>query len=105
MPPLPDDLVIHRVGGGSVENLRPSPPELLLSPVGISLLSGGRPVDAMTAMRSQFPRSKKWQAATAVGSTTVGAIRSAGFDVMEDATSRFPNHARLIHSSGVTGFS
>jgi hypothetical protein len=104
MFPLPDGLVVHRVGGGGVGILRPSPPELHLSPVGISVLTGGTPAEAMTAMRDQFPRSKKWRAATAVGSATVGAVRAAGFDVIADPTDRFPQHARLIHPAGAAGF-
>ena len=32
-------------------------------------------------------------------------VRGANFEVVPDPTSRFPNHARLIHSSGVVGFS
>jgi hypothetical protein len=76
-----------------------------LNPVGISLLIGGSSAEAMVSMRSQFPRSKKWQTATLVGSATVGAVRSAGFDVIDDATVRFPNHARLIHPAGLAGFS
>ena len=41
---------------------------------------------------------------TVVGSSIVGQIRSAGFDVIMDATKRFPQHARLIHPHGVAGF-
>jgi hypothetical protein len=36
--------------------------------------------------------------------TTAAAIRQAGFELIPDPTARFPNHARLIHPSGVAGF-
>jgi hypothetical protein len=56
-------------------------------------------------MRRAFPKSRKWQAgAQIVGSTTAAAVRQAGFDIVPDPTSRFANHARLIHSNGVAGF-
>lgn len=57
-------------------------------------------------MREAFPRSKKWkQAAGIVGTTTVASVRRAGFEVVPDPTSRFPNHARLTHPDGIAGFS
>jgi hypothetical protein len=56
-------------------------------------------------MRQAFPKSRKWQAAAqTVGSTTAAAVRQAGFDIVPDPTSRFANHARLIHPNGFTGF-
>jgi hypothetical protein len=56
-------------------------------------------------MRQAFPNSRKWrESAHTVGTTTVSAIRQAGFDLVPDPTARFPNHARLIHPSGVAGF-
>lgn len=33
------------------------------------------------------------------------AIRGAGFDVIEDATNKFQNHARITHPGGADGFS
>jgi hypothetical protein len=41
---------------------------------------------------------------TVVGTTTAGRIREAGFDVIMDPTTRFPQHARLIHPDGEDGF-
>jgi hypothetical protein len=39
-----------------------------------------------------------------VGTTAASAVRQAGFEVAPDPTSRFANHARLIHPEGVAGF-
>lgn len=101
---VPDTLV-HRVGGGSVDNLRLSPLEEALTPPGISVLLGGTPQEAADQMRRAFPRSRKWQEASrSVGTATTGAVRQTGFDVVPDATARFANHARVIHPDGVDGF-
>jgi hypothetical protein len=100
---LPDEVVVHRIGGGAVANLTLTPAELALDPPGISVLWGGSPADAALAMRRQFPR-KAPSGRTVVGSTTVGRIRAAGFDVIMNATRRFPQHARLIHPQGAAGF-
>lgn len=100
---LPDDTLVHRVGGGSAGNLILKPQEATLNPPGISMLLCGTPREAAEAMRRQFPR-KAPRGSTIVGSTTVGQIRAAGFDVIIDATPRFPQHARLIHPQGVAGF-
>ena len=51
-----DDVPIHRIGGGSVENLSLKPAEEGLDPVGISTLRGGTPAEAAEAMRRRFPR-------------------------------------------------
>ena len=58
---IPADGVVHRVGGGAVDNLRLTPVERTLTPPGVSVLLGGTPQDAAAAMRRQFPRSKKWR--------------------------------------------
>ena len=56
-------------------------------------------------MRQAFPNSHKWrESAQTVGTTTAAAIHQAGFELVPDPTVRFPNHARLIHPSGVAGF-
>jgi len=56
-------------------------------------------------MLSAFPGSRKWrETAHTVGTTTVAAVREAGFEVVPDPTARFPHHARLIHASGIAGF-
>jgi hypothetical protein len=98
-----DDLAIHRVGGGSTNNLALKPAEAGLVPPGISMLSGGAAAEAAEAMRKRFPRMAP-RGKTVVGSTTAGAIREAGFDVIMNATPNFPQHARLIHPDGVAGF-
>jgi hypothetical protein len=99
------EIVVHRVGGGSIANLRLSLLEQKLTPPGISLLLGGTPQGAATQMRQAFPNSRKWRdSAQIVGTTTATAIRQTGFELVPDPTARFPNHARLIHPSGVAGF-
>lgn len=99
------EMVVHRVGGGSIANLRLSLLEQNLTPPGISLLLGGTPQGAATQMRQAFPNSRKWRdSAHTVGTTTAVAIRQAGFELVPNPTARFPNHARLIHLSGVAGF-
>jgi hypothetical protein len=99
------ETVVHRIGGGSVANLRLSPLDAQQTPPGISVLLGGTPQEAAAQLMQAFPRSRKWrQSAHTVGTTTAAAIREAGFDIVPDPTARFPNHARLIHPRGVVGF-
>lgn len=104
-PAIAADVVLHRVGGASVANLRLSPLDLLDAPPGISVLMGGAPQQAAAQMRQAFPASRKWrQTAGTVATANAGSVRQAGFDVIPDPTSRFPNHARLIHPAGAAGF-
>jgi len=99
------DTAVHRVGGGSVANLRLSLLDAQQTPPGISVLLHGTPQEAATQMRRAFPGSRKWrETAHTVGTTTAAAIREAGFDIVPDPTTRFPNHARLMHPQGVAGF-
>jgi hypothetical protein len=99
------ETAVHRVGGGSVENLRLSSIDMQQIPPGISVFIGGTPQEAAAQMRRVFPGSRKWrETARMVGTTTAAALRTAGFAVVPDPTTRFPNHARLIHASGVAGF-
>lgn len=101
---LAPELVVHRIGGGAIANLRLKEAERGLQPPGISLLLGGTPSEAVGQMRTAFPRSRKWMNAIDVGTATVDEIRTLGFDVIPDPTTNFANHARLIHAEGVTGF-
>ena len=56
-------------------------------------------------MCQAFPKSRKWlEKARLVGTAIVAAIRQVGFDVFPDPTSRFPNHARIIHPDSIDGF-
>jgi hypothetical protein len=97
--------VIHRVGGGNVANLRLSPLDVQQEPPGISALLHGTPQEAATQMRRAFPGSRKWrEAAHTVGTTIAATIWEVGFDVVPDPTTRFPNHARLIHPQSAAGF-
>jgi len=96
---------MHRIGGSSVENLRLKPREATLNPPGISLLHASSPWEVARQIRQAFPAADGLhEAAQIIGSTTVDKIRSAGFDVAPHPTKRLPNHYRLIHPDGVTGF-
>ncbi len=101
--------VVHRIGGGPIENLRLKPKEQSLIPPGISVFLGGTSQEAAAQMRRAFPDPRKYQRlhalAATVGSATVEAIRQAGFEVIPDPTTRFPNHARVVHRQGNAGFS
>ena len=103
---LAPNTAVHRIGGGEVGNLGLKPKERTLSPPGISILLNGTPESAAQQMRDAFPNATRLSAAAeTVGSTTIGAIQNAGFDVISAPTRHFPNHARLIHKDGVAGFS
>ncbi|HEX3314142.1 MAG TPA: hypothetical protein VHR72_04580 [Gemmataceae bacterium] len=100
---MDDEIAIHRISGGSAGNLALKPIESTLIPPGISVQQGVTAAESAEAMRRQFPRMAP-KGTTVVGSSTVGEIRKAGFDVIMDPTPRFPQHARLIHPDGVAGF-
>ena len=96
---------IHRIGGGSVENLRLKPREAHLNPPGISVLKASSPSDAGRQIRDAFPDAEGLhEAAKVVGSTTTERIRSVGFDLIPNPTRKLPNHHRIIHPDGVPGF-
>ena len=97
----------HRVGGGAPANLKLRPAKEKLNPPGISILIGGTPAQAASDMRRVFgPNSTLGKKASIVGTVEIAKIQDAGFDVIEDSSSHFPNHGRLIHSiEGVAGFS
>ncbi len=96
---------VHRIGGGTVENLRMKAAESTLDPPGISVLKATTAGEAAAQIRSAFPRAARLHAAArTVGSTSEAAIRSAGFEVMADPTRKLPNHHRLIHPKGAAGF-
>jgi hypothetical protein len=108
-PTLASTVVVHRIGGGVVDNLRLKPKEEMLTPPGISVLLGGSPAEAAEQMREAFPDPRKFarlheQSAT-VGSASVEAITAAGFVVVPDGSKKFPNHARITHPEGAGGFS
>jgi hypothetical protein len=65
----------------------------------------GTPQDAADQIRRTFPLAQQLhEAAKVVGSAPVEAIRQVGFDVAPVATRNLPNHGRLIHAAGVSGF-
>jgi len=102
---IASETVVHRIDGGNLENLRFSSLEGKLTPPGISVLLGGTPQEAAAQMRQAFPQSRKWsRTAHTIGTTTAAALRQAGFEIVPNPTTRFPNHARLIHPNGVAGF-
>ncbi len=97
--------VFHRIGGGSLNNLRLKSAETLLTPPGFSVLTGGTPQDAARQIRDAFPNAVKLhKTAETIGSATLEEIRAVGFDVISDPTKKFPNHARVIHPQGLVGF-
>jgi hypothetical protein len=97
---------IHRIGGGTVENLRLKPAEAALDLPGISVLKNPTPADAAAQMRATFPKATNLhEAAKTVGSTSEDLIRKAGFDIIPNRTKKLPNHYRIIHPDGVAGFS
>jgi len=99
------DEVAHRIGGGDASNLTLKPAEEKLDPPGISVLIGGTPEQAAADIRRVFgPRSALGKFACVVGNAEIQAIRAIGFDVIAAPTNNFPNHGRLIHSCGITGF-
>jgi hypothetical protein len=96
---------IHRIGGGSVENLRLRPQEATLNPPGISVLRAASPGEAAGQMRQAYPDAEGLhEAARLVGSTSVEKIRSAGFDVIPKRSKKLPGHHRIIHADGAAGF-
>jgi len=102
--PLADDVVVHRVGGAGVASLQPTAVDLAAVPPGLSVLLGGSPHVAADEVRRAFPNSRKWQRiAGTVASATAGALRAAGFDVIEAWTPNLPTHGRIIHPAGANG--
>jgi hypothetical protein len=96
---------LHRIGGGSIENLRLKPREMKLHPPGISVLKAPTACLAAMQMKEVFPQAKALhEQARLIGTTTVEKIRSAGFDVIAKPTRLLANHHRIIHPEGVIGF-
>jgi RHS repeat-associated protein len=105
-PPPVNSFYFQRIGGGGVPNLRLKSREAKLDPPGISLLLTQRPEQAAWQMRAVFgPGTRIFDATHVVGSISIEQIRLAGFDVMPNPTTFFPNHFRLIHPEGAAGFS
>jgi hypothetical protein len=97
---------IHRIGGGSAENLRLRPQEERLNPPGISVLKAPTPAEAAHQIRAAFPQATDLhEAAKVVGSTSTEKIKAVGFDILPNRTKKLPNHHRIIHPDGVAGFS
>ena len=95
---------IHRIGGGSVDNLHLKAAELWLVPAGFFVLQAESPY-AAEQMRRAFPAAAKLHVLTqVVGSTTAELIRAAGFDLHPDPTRKFPNHFRIVHARGAVCF-
>jgi pyridoxal/pyridoxine/pyridoxamine kinase len=58
----------------------------------------------MTSRSNTIPIASMSAPSQKAACFTIAAIREAGFDVVPDPTTRFPNHAHLIHPQGVAGF-
>lgn len=96
---------IHRIGGGTVENLRLKPAEAALDPPGISVLKSPTPGEAAAQIRTAFPKAAGLhEAAKTVGSTSEDLIRSTGFEILANPSKKLPNHHRIIHPQGAAGF-
>ena len=96
---------MHRIGSSNVDNLRLKPQEAALDPPGISFLQASSPAEVVRQLRQAFPLAiDLHRTAQVVSSTTIDKIRSAGFDVLPNPTRKLPNHFRIIHKDGATGF-
>jgi hypothetical protein len=96
---------VHRIGGGSLENLRLKPREAALDVPGISVIKAPTPGDAAREIKAGFPKAGKLhEQAKTIGTTSEEAIRSVGFDVIPNPSAALPNHHRIIHPDGVAGF-
>jgi hypothetical protein len=96
---------VHRIGGTSIENLRLKAKEVNLKPPGISVLKTQTPAEAAAEIRAAYPQATELhEAAATIGSATIEAIRGAGFDVIDLPSRRLPNHCRIIHAEGTSGF-
>lgn len=97
--------LVHRIGGAHIENLRLSELDLKASPPGISVLLFESAEDASERMKLAFKFSKKWKRTASRVSTAVAAdIAAAGFQVIDCPTHALPNHGRIIHTEGISGF-
>jgi RHS repeat-associated protein len=105
MEPAGAAAAVNRIGGSSVENLMLKPGEMKLRPPGISVLLDTDAVGAAGQMRAAFPdASRLLESTKVVGQSTVSRIRDAGFEVINNPTSKFPNHGRIVHPEGAAGF-
>src|SRR5262245_1972440 len=106
--PLPDDMIVHRVGPVTLDNFALKKGEMTLVPVGISVLLGGTAGQAANQMRGACPDPRKHsrihELVKTVSSALVGAIRQLGYDVIAAESGKFPNHGRLTHPKGADGF-
>lgn len=96
---------IHRIGDSSIENLRLKAKETQLNPPGISVLRASSPAEAVRQIREAFPNAEELhEVAQVVSSTSIDKIRSAEFDIVANPTRKLPNHHRIVHPSGSSGF-
>jgi hypothetical protein len=96
---------IHRIGGGTVENLRLKPREAALDVPGISVIKAPTPDDAAREIRMGFPRARGLhEQAGTIGTTSEEAIRSVGFGIIPTPSAALPNHHRITHPEGAAGF-
>ena len=103
--PVSPDSLVHRIGGGRVEDLIPNALDRAAVPPGLSVLLYEGAEDASRRMLREFGESKKWKRkGRIVATTTAAGITAAGFTVIEFPTHTLPNHGRIIHSDGIEGF-
>lgn len=96
---------IHRIGGGTVENLRSKPREAALGVPGISVIKAPTPGDAARGIRAAFPKARGLhEQARTIGTASEEAIRSTGFDLIATPSTALPNHHRITHPEGAAGF-
>jgi len=95
----------HRIGGGSVDNLRLKPREERLRQPGISVIEAKTAQEAAQRIRQAFPKAMELhEAGKTVGSTTETQIIDAGFAIIAAPTRNLPGHHRIIHPEGLPGF-
>lgn len=97
---------IHRIGGAQVGNLRLKQQEMKLQVPGISVNLSEDAESALLEARKAFKDAIWLQThPMPMASTSIELIRAAGFDMIHVPSRRLPNHARIIHPSGIDGFS
>ena len=96
---------IHRIGGGTVDNLRLKPREAALDVPGISVIKAPTPGAAAREIRTGLPRAKALhKQANTIGTASEEDIRSVGFDIIPSPSTALPNHHRIVHPDGAAGF-
>ena len=105
MFPVEPEALVHRIGGATLDRLRPNAIDRLAIPPGISVLLYEPAEEASQRMKLEYGDSKKWKKlAGIVATSTAARIAATGFSVIEAPTHTFPNHGRIIHPEGIAAF-